>query len=101
MGCDIEKVQELEGKLKFSLGSSAKPRKIIQHEDTSGAALIEASKKDNNEISLADFDLIKVIGRGNFAKVLMVELKETERIYAMKVIKVRFQFLHKYFLVRK
>ena len=101
MGCDIEKVQELEGKLKFSLGSSAKPSKIIQHEDTSGAALIEASKKDNNEISLADFDLIKVIGRGNFAKVLMVELKETERIYAMKVIKVRFQFLHKYFLVHK
>ena len=99
MGCDIEKVQELEGKLKFSLGNSTKPRKIIQHEDTSGAALIEASKKDNNEISLADFDLIKVIGRGNFAKVLMVELKETERIYAMKVIKVRFQFLHKYFLV--
>ena len=99
MGCDIEKVQELEGKLKFSLESSSKPRKIIQHEETSGAALIEASKKDNNEISLADFDLIKVIGRGNFAKVLMVELKETERIYAMKVIKVRFQFLHKYFLV--
>ena len=38
-------------------------------------------------VSLADFDLIKVIGRGSYAKVLMVELKATKRIYAMKVIK--------------
>ena len=38
-------------------------------------------------ISLADFDLIRVIGRGSYAKVLMVELKSTKRIYAMKVIK--------------
>merc|ERR1719512_654882 len=38
-------------------------------------------------ISLVDFDLIKVIGRGSYAKVLMVELKSTKRIYAMKVIK--------------
>lgn len=40
-----------------------------------------------NMVSLADFDLIKVIGRGSYAKVLMVELKSTKRIYAMKVIK--------------
>ena len=28
-----------------------------------------------------------MIGRGSYAKVLMVELKKTKRIYAMKVIK--------------
>ena len=38
-------------------------------------------------VSLSDFDMIKVIGRGSYAKVLMVELKTTRRIYAMKVIK--------------
>lgn len=38
-------------------------------------------------ISLNDFELIRVIGRGSYAKVLMVELKKTKRIYAMKVIK--------------
>ncbi|RXG73699.1 Atypical protein kinase C [Armadillidium vulgare] len=37
--------------------------------------------------SLDDFELIRVIGRGSYAKVLMVELKKTKRIYAMKVIK--------------
>lgn len=36
---------------------------------------------------LDDFELIRVIGRGSYAKVLMVELKRTKRIYAMKVIK--------------
>ncbi|XP_046406846.1 atypical protein kinase C isoform X2 [Ischnura elegans] len=39
------------------------------------------------QYSLNDFDLIRVIGRGSYAKVLMVELKKTRRIYAMKVIK--------------
>ena len=38
-------------------------------------------------VSLDDFELIRVIGRGSYAKVLMVELKKTQRIYAMKVIK--------------
>lgn len=36
---------------------------------------------------LEDFELMRVIGRGSYAKVLMVELKKTKRIYAMKVIK--------------
>lgn len=34
-----------------------------------------------------DFDLLSVIGRGSYAKVLLVRLKKTERIYAMKVVK--------------
>lgn len=37
------------------------------------------------QYSLNDFELIRVIGRGSYAKVLMVELKKTRRIYAMKV----------------
>ena len=36
-------------------------------------------------IGVNDFDFIRVIGRGSYAKVMMVRLKETERIYAMKV----------------
>lgn len=39
------------------------------------------------QYSLDDFELIRVIGRGSYAKVLMVELKSTKRIYAMKIIK--------------
>ena len=56
---------------------------IVEGEDQGGAG----SQQKSNMVSLADFDLIKVIGRGSYAKVLMVELKSTKRIYAMKVIK--------------
>lgn len=40
-----------------------------------------------SQISLDDFNILKVIGRGSYAKVLMVELKSSKEIYAMKVIK--------------
>ncbi|XP_069466275.1 protein kinase C zeta type isoform X1 [Ambystoma mexicanum] len=36
---------------------------------------------------LHDFDLIRVIGRGSYAKVLLVRLKKNDQIYAMKVVK--------------
>ncbi|KAI3381986.1 hypothetical protein SNEBB_008057 [Seison nebaliae] len=39
------------------------------------------------KIGLKDFNLLRVIGRGSYAKVLQVEFKRTGRIYAMKVIK--------------
>lgn len=38
-------------------------------------------------IGLDDFQLLRVIGRGSYAKVFVVEQKRTKRIYAMKVIK--------------
>lgn len=59
------------------------------------SAAIEAAKHNEEPLdagtqrqySLDDFELIRVIGRGSYAKVLMVELRKTKRIYAMKVIK--------------
>ncbi|CAG2111447.1 unnamed protein product [Medioppia subpectinata] len=45
------------------------------------------SGSESHQYSLKDFELLRVIGRGSYAKVLMVELKKTKRIYAMKVIK--------------
>uniref|UniRef100_A0A4W3H0R1 protein kinase C n=1 Tax=Callorhinchus milii TaxID=7868 RepID=A0A4W3H0R1_CALMI len=38
-------------------------------------------------LGLPDFDLIRVIGRGSYAKVLLVRLKKNDCIYAMKVVK--------------
>lgn len=43
--------------------------------------------ENSSQYSINDFNLLRVIGRGSYAKVLMVELKKTKRIYAMKVIK--------------
>ncbi|CAH8650494.1 unnamed protein product [Heterobilharzia americana] len=41
----------------------------------------------SGRVGLHDFTLLKVIGRGSYAKVFQVEHKPTNRIYAMKVIK--------------
>lgn len=40
-----------------------------------------------SHIGLDDFKILKVIGRGSYAKVFQVEHRQTGRIYAMKVIK--------------
>ncbi|KAK5641919.1 hypothetical protein RI129_010466 [Pyrocoelia pectoralis] len=56
-------------------------------EDPSKVPVDALEPGSQRQYSLNDFDLIRVIGRGSYAKVLMVELKKTARIYAMKVIK--------------
>uniref|UniRef100_A0A3Q2Z291 protein kinase C n=1 Tax=Hippocampus comes TaxID=109280 RepID=A0A3Q2Z291_HIPCM len=38
-------------------------------------------------LGLGDFELIRVIGRGSYAKVLLVRLKKNDEVYAMKVVK--------------
>ncbi|XP_076451523.1 protein kinase C iota type-like isoform X2 [Babylonia areolata] len=48
---------------------------------------VEAPGSPENLLGLQDFQLLRVIGRGSYAKVLQVEHKRTKRIYAMKVIK--------------
>ncbi|KAG8190705.1 hypothetical protein JTE90_004208 [Oedothorax gibbosus] len=60
-------------------------------------AVVEATKPNNVvrknlpfKYSLESFNLLKVIGRGSFAKVLMVELRSTNDIYAMKIVKKKF-----------
>jgi len=60
---------------------------VLVAEDVTEGGAANSGQPKSNMVSLADFDLIKVIGRGSYAKVLMVELKSTKRIYAMKVIK--------------
>jgi len=40
-----------------------------------------------SSVGLDDFLLLRVIGRGSYAKVFVVEQKTTKRVYAMKVIK--------------
>ncbi|XP_033764087.1 protein kinase C iota type-like isoform X1 [Pecten maximus] len=45
------------------------------------------SDSGGRTVSMEEFNMLRVIGRGSYAKVLMVEQKRTKRVYAMKVIK--------------
>ena len=40
----------------------------------------------NLRLSREDFEIIKVIGRGAFGEVCVVKLRQTERVYAMKIL---------------
>lgn len=41
----------------------------------------------NKALSIDDFDLLKVIGKGSFGKVMQVRKKDTQKIYALKAIR--------------
>lgn len=43
--------------------------------------------KENKALSIDDFDLLKVIGKGSFGKVMQVRKKDTGKIYALKSIR--------------
>jgi len=44
-------------------------------------------KNETKKVAVEDFRQIKVIGRGGFGRVLLVEKKDTKQVYAMKVLK--------------
>jgi len=41
----------------------------------------------NNRLTVDDFELLKVVGKGSFGKVMQIRKKDTGRIYAMKSIR--------------
>ena len=45
------------------------------------------SKKKGEEVSVNDFNLLKVLGRGAFGKVMLVEKKDTKEMFAMKSLR--------------
>ena len=44
-------------------------------------------KYTNNKLTIEDFTIIKVVGKGSYGKVLLVKKNEEETIYAMKIMK--------------
>jgi len=41
---------------------------------------------EKSKVTLEDFNVLKVIGKGSFGKVLLVQYKKDAKLYAMKVL---------------
>lgn len=70
------------------------PILVADGEDTSGPAepvmIKEMDGGDRppvSKVTIEDFDLLKVLGKGSFGKVMMVRKKDTKKIYAMKTLR--------------
>lgn len=48
---------------------------------------IYAAKGDTTAVTLNDFNMLKVLGRGSFGKVMLVQKKDTKALYAMKSLR--------------
>uniref|UniRef100_A0A8C6L802 protein kinase C n=1 Tax=Nothobranchius furzeri TaxID=105023 RepID=A0A8C6L802_NOTFU len=68
-------------------GGHKDSKESLNYDGEEKEARSRVTGKSPASLGLADFDLLRVIGRGSYAKVLLVQLKKTERIYAMKVVK--------------
>jgi len=49
--------------------------------------MLSTKESKEKELSLEDFTLLTVIGKGSYAKVLMVKKKDTQEVLALKVLK--------------
>lgn len=56
-------------------------------EGLSGKDTMIAYTKTGETVTLADFDIKGVIGRGTFGKVFLAELKKTKTLYAIKSLR--------------
>lgn len=82
----IAKVPEEEQE--YARKASAKQQSTTITDDKATVIYADSeNRSDNREVGLKDFDLLTVIGRGSFGKVMKVRKKDTGEIFAMKVLR--------------
>ncbi|KAI5777808.1 kinase-like domain-containing protein [Geopyxis carbonaria] len=48
---------------------------------------VEYRRNQNVTLTMNDFELLKVVGKGSFGKVMQVKKRDTQRVYALKTIR--------------
>nr|CCA20634.1 protein kinase putative [Albugo laibachii Nc14] len=90
----LEETEELETKISSNSGAS-NLLVSTDHEPSTGSRSSEVrfdadSSEQQNEVealSIQDFEMLSVLGKGSFAAVILVRFKKDGRIFAIKILK--------------
>jgi serum/glucocorticoid-regulated kinase 2 len=84
---DREEAAANPARHKRSLGQSGVEWVDIQYGTGQIRIGVEYIENKARALNIEDFELLKVVGRGSFGKVMQVKKKDTQRIYALKTIR--------------
>ena len=83
----LSKMPEIEGKNLFNSIYFSNNNKKIPLQKRSSKIQNNNNNNNNININLENFEFIKVIGRGNYAKIYLVMYKKTSEVFALKSIR--------------